>query len=216
MAISLAWLDTALIKSCRHFSTFLSNFSQSWSQKPPKFIFTHIFWGKNTNPKIPSDQKNPEPYQQQVNEIATFFVTIKFTQYKALSTHHCQEWSPLKKSLLDTVLRLWRPKYLLLFSSFKSQQAVGQQCFLHKSFYLLLLQFPKLKSFILKPGKLLHPSKCATIDLITRCIYNSYSPRCQIMHLPTSPITQINLMGLMVCNAGGDIGFGELWSSTPP
>ena len=101
VAISLAWLDTALIKSCRHFSTFLSNFSQSWSQKPQKFIltshnldsrnpkidfFSHIFWGKNTNPKIPSDQKNPEPYQQQVNDIATFFVTIKFTQYSLVKS----------------------------------------------------------------------------------------------------------------------------------
>ena len=39
VAISPAWLDAALIKSCRHFSTFLSNFSQSWFQKHPKKPF---------------------------------------------------------------------------------------------------------------------------------------------------------------------------------
>ena len=44
VAISPAWLDAALIKSCRHFSTFLSNFSQSWFQKHPKNFPFRVFF----------------------------------------------------------------------------------------------------------------------------------------------------------------------------
>ena len=48
VAISLGWLDVALIKSCRHFLTFLSNFSQSQFQKPPKFLFFFQFFSSGT------------------------------------------------------------------------------------------------------------------------------------------------------------------------
>ena len=44
VAISPSWLDAALIKSCRHFSTFLSNFSQSWFQKHPKNFPFRVFF----------------------------------------------------------------------------------------------------------------------------------------------------------------------------